>query len=259
MKIDSQNELLFAKINDKIRFCVTKNKITHTDFFTEPEIVKINKFLNSINYKNYFWNGVRENADRKMLFFYPEKLSLEMAKSQIDKTLALIRITLPSSLQGTYEHRDYLSAIMKFGIVREKFGDIITYPEGADIIVQVENAEYFKQNLQELIRFRKASIEILNISELHEVQSNLEEISIIVNSMRIDNFVSEIAHCSRNKAEVFLLSEKVMQNYEVVTKNSKAVNINDIIIIRGFGRFQVKEISKTTKSNKLVVILLHNC
>jgi hypothetical protein len=53
--------------------------------------------LHSINFTNYFWDDIKENADRKMLFFYPEKLNLEMAHSQIDKVLSLIRITLPNA------------------------------------------------------------------------------------------------------------------------------------------------------------------
>ena len=76
--------------------------------------------------------------------------------------------------------------------------------------------------------------------------------------MRIDNFVSEICHCSRSKAEEILVQEKVMINYEEITKNSRFVKINDIITIRGFGRFVVKEISRKTKSNKDIVILIHN-
>lgn len=259
MKEPSQNELLFAKIDDKIRFCNTKNKITHTDFFTEPEIQKLDKYLLSINVKNYFFDGVVNNSDRKMLFFYPQKLSLELAFKNINQILKVIRITLPKTNFGTFEHREYLSAIMKLGIVREKFGDIITYTEGADIIVQKENAEYFKENLQLLTRFRKASIEILDISHVHENIKNFEEISIIVNSMRIDNFVSEIVNCSRSKAEEILLSERVMLNYETITKNSKSININDCITIRGFGKYYVKEILRKTKSNKLVVMLNHNC
>ena len=74
--------------------------------------------------------------------------------------------------------------------------------------------------------------------------------------MRIDNFVAEICHCSRNKAEEILIEERVMINYEIAIKNSKIVNINDIITIRGFGRFIVKEILRKTKSDKNVVILL---
>lgn len=139
-----------------------------------------------------------------MLFFYPEKLNYELAFNNVDNILQIIRITLPNNLKSTFEHRDYLSAIMKLGIVREKFGDIIVYDEGADIIIQKENAIYFKQNLEQFIRFKKSNIEILNLSEVHEVNKTQEEIPIIVNSMRIDNFVSEISHTSRNKAEEIL-------------------------------------------------------
>lgn len=258
MKEQSSNELLINKIDDKIKFCNTKNKITHTDFFTEPEIMKIEKYLNSKKIKNYFFFGGYEEANRKILFFYPEKLTLDMAFSNVNKILEIIRISLPNSQKGEFEHRDYLSGIMKFGIVREKFGDIIVYPEGADFIIQKENGVYFKENLSQLIRFRKSTIEILDISEIHENIEQTEEISIIVNSMRIDNFIAEICHCSRNKAEEIIIEEKVMINYEIVTKNSKNVNPNDILVIRGFGRFVVKEISKKTKSNKDVVILIHN-
>ena len=258
MREQSNIELLYAKIEDKLKFCNTKNKITHTDFFTEPEIVKIEKNLNSQKIKNYFFFGGYENSARKILWFYPEKLTYDMAFSNINKILEIIRITLPNSQKNTFEHRDYLSAIMKFGIVREKLGDIIVYPEGADIIVQKENGEYFKENLKQLIRFKKSLIELVDISEIHENIEQFEEISIIVNSMRIDNFVSEICHCSRNKAEEILNQEKVMINYEITTKNSKIVKINDIITIRGFGRFVIKEFSRKTKSNKDVVILIHN-
>ena len=52
-----------------------KNKITHTDFLTEPEIIKIEKYLNSIQCKNYFTFGGYEESNRKMIFFYPEKMN----------------------------------------------------------------------------------------------------------------------------------------------------------------------------------------
>ena len=49
------DELVFSKINDKIKFCNSKNKITHTDFFTEPEIIKIKKYLQQKNIHNFFF------------------------------------------------------------------------------------------------------------------------------------------------------------------------------------------------------------
>ena len=89
MKEQSSNELLYAKLEDKIRFCNTKNKITHTDFFTEPEIMKIEKYLHSMKVTNYFFYGGYEEANRKMLFFYPQKLNYDMAFSNISKAACL--------------------------------------------------------------------------------------------------------------------------------------------------------------------------
>lgn len=258
MKEKCVNELLYAKLEDKIKFCNSKNRITYTDFFTLPEIVKIEKYLKSFKVNNYFFFGGYEEADRKMIFFYPDKLGYEMAFTNIGNIIEVIRITLPNFQKGLFEHKDYLSAIMKLGIVREKFGDIIVYPEGADFVVKKDNSLYFKENLKELIRFKKSNIEIINISDIHEKIIKDEETSIIVNSLRIDNFVAEICNCSRNKAEEIILQERVMINYELIEKNSKNVNIGDILIIRGFGRFVVKEIVKKTKSNKLVVVLIHS-
>lgn len=251
------DDLMFSKIDDKIRFCNSKNKITHTDFFTEPEIIRIQKYLEQQGIHNFFFFGGQPDCDRKMLFFYPDKLNYEMAFKNVNNILKIIRITLPNNLVSTFEHRDYLSAIMKLGIVREKFGDIIVYPKGADILVQEENSNYFKQNLEQLTRFKKSKIEILDINLIHEITKTQEEIQIIVNSMRIDNFVSEIAHTSRNKVEEILNQERVMINYETITKASKQVNLGDLIIVRGFGKYKVIEISGTTKSGKLVIKLLH--
>lgn len=251
------NELIFSKINDKIKFCNSKNKITHTDFFTEPEIINIENYLKQINIHNFFFFGGKPNSERKMLFFFPDKLEFDFAFKNVNNILNAIRIILPNDLISSFEHKDYLSAIMKLGIVREKFGDIIVYPEGADIIVQKENSNYFKQNLEQLTRFKKSKIDIIDISQIHDIVKTQEEIQIIINSMRIDNFVSEIAHTSRAKAEKILLEERVMINYETIIKPSKNVNINDLIIVRGFGKFKVKEISRTTKTGKLVVTLLH--
>jgi len=254
----SQNDLLLAKLEDKIKFCHTRNKITYTDFLTEPELLHVEKYLHLKKIGNYFLFGGYENASRKMVFFYPSKLTCEQAFSNVNQVLKIIRITLPNHTEEPFEHRTYLSAIMKLGIVREKFGDIVVYPEGADIIVQKENSSYFQEHLQELIRFRKASLTILDISQIHEDCQRTEEISIIVNdTMRIDNFVSELCHCSRNKSEEILLQERVLLNYETVTRNAKTIKMGDILTIRGLGKFTVKEISRKTRSGKNVVILEH--
>ena len=69
--------------------------------------------------------------------------------------------------------------------------------------------------------------------------------------MRLDNIVAEIAKCSRNKALEYLIQERVLVNFEVITKQTKEVKIRDRITIRGKGRFEIKEVLGNTKKGRI--------
>lgn len=246
-----EERLLIAKLLDKIEFCRTRNKIVNTDFLNISEIGVVKKFLEEEKVSNYFFFGGKENSDRSILILYPDKITEEMARKNISNILEIIRIILPTGLK--YEHRDYLSGIMKLGIKREKFGDILVTEDGAEIIVLKEVSEYLKMNLQELIRFKKSKIDLVNIDELQSIETQYEEITIIVSSIRLDNFVSELARCSRTKAIEIIEQMRVFVNSAVQDKPSKKINIGDVITIRGKGKFIFDGIQRETRNNKFVV------
>lgn len=72
---DSEFKILVAKMIDKYEFCRTKNKITFTDFLNISEISIIEKILKEEKVNNYVLFGGRENSDRSILIFFPEKFS----------------------------------------------------------------------------------------------------------------------------------------------------------------------------------------
>lgn len=246
-----EERLLIAKIVDKIEFCKTRNKIVNTDFLNIAEIGSIKKFLEEQKISNYFFFGGKDNADRSILILYPEKITEEMARKNISNIVEIIRISLPNEL--SYEHRDYLSGIMKLGIKREKFGDILVIEHGADIVCLKEISEYLQMNLKELIRFKKSTITVHDIEELQNVTTEFEELSIIVSSIRLDNFVSELARCSRTKAIEIIEEMRVFVNSIVQDKPAKKITEGDIITIRGKGKFIFDGIQRETKNNKFVV------
>lgn len=273
IKIELEDKLLIAKVNDKINMCKEKNKIINTEFLSKYKVELIQKELNRLKEKNYLFYGGYEEADYKVLILYPDKLKnsfeelkngikeeygLTIAEKSINNIIKIIRITLPKELIGTYEHRDYLSAVMKFGLTRARIGDIIPRNEGADIIVLKENAEYLKNSLQELIRFRKSEIEIKNIQALKIEEKRYEEFKISVTSNRLDNFVSEIAKLSRNKAEEIINDERVMVNSKTEVRLSRDIKENDVIVIRGKGKFKVGQIQGTNKKGKTIINILKN-
>lgn len=248
---DSEFKILVAKIIDKYEFCKTRNKIMYTDFLNVSEISIVEKILKEEKINNYILFAGKNSADRSILIFYPDKFSKEMVEKNYEKILNVIRIELPNNLK--YEHREYLSGIMKLGVRREKFGDIIVNDKGADIIALAEISQYLADGLKELTRFQKSKISICNINKLISVETEFEQIGIIVSSIRLDNFVSELSKSSRRKAEEIIEAGRVFVNSINEIKPSKKINVNDIITIRGKGKFIFDGIEKETKSGRYLL------
>lgn len=114
-------------------------------------------------------------------------------------------------------------------------------------------SEILKNELPSLTRFENSKISIQEISDIRKREIKIEEISIIVPSLRLDNIVSDLAKTSRSKAAQIINQERVFVNGQNETKLSKQLKINDVITIRGKGRFIIKEFSGTTRSGRTVI------
>lgn len=256
MEQNIEDKLLIAKLQDKIKHCKTRNKIVNTEFLNFHQKQLIQNKLNELKIKNYIFQGGFEDAENKVLILYPEKLNEEIVINSINEIINVIKITLPNEQIGKYEHRDYLSSVMRLGLGRERIGDIIVYKNEAYIIVLKENAEYIKNSLHEFTRFKKTKIEIIEVNEIKAKTPELKPIEIHVSSNRLDSIVSEIARTSRSKAEELIKNEKVSINCKYEYKSSKQVNIGDIIIVRGSGKYILSEIKENAKSKRLIIKLM---
>ena len=250
---DKDDKILLAQILDKVEMVEKKNKIEYTDFLDLAQIELVQKFINKVKIENYISYGGFEQAERKMFVIYPEKFNVAVVEKNLSNIVHIIRIELPDDLKGKYTHRDYLEAIIKLGIERKKVGDIIVDNNGADIIVDKDISKFLLDNLGSLTRFSKSEITIQNIENLRPVEIKKEELEIIVSSMRLDNVISELARCSRNKALDIINTERVFVNFECETKKTKQIKPGDMVTIRGKGRFFVKEIVGQTRSGRTVI------
>ncbi len=250
---DKDDKILLAQILDKIELCENKNKIEYTDFLDMAQSELVQKFINKIKIENYLIYGGFEEAERKMFVIYPEKFNMDVVKKNLSNIVQIIRIQLPDDLKGKYTHREYLGAVIKLGVKREKVGDIIVDNDGADIIIDKDISKFLEQNLGELTRFSKSTITVENIEKLRPVHIKKEELEIIVSSLRLDNIISELARCSRNKALDIINMERVFINFQNETKKTKQIKVGDMITIRGKGRFYIKEIIGQTKSGRMII------
>lgn len=252
---EEEDKLFIAKLLDKINKRDCQNRIVETEFLNLHEKIICEEFLKKQKIKNYLFYGGYEEAERVILILYPDKLEEEYIKTQWESWLSVVRISLPK-YQEAYSHREYLGGIMKLGLRREKIGDIVVLEDGADIIIKADIADFLKQELQNLTRFRKAQIEKKSIYEIRSTKLNTEEITIIVPSYRLDAILAEALRMSRSKASEMIEEERIFLNGVLCKNGSRTIKIGDKITARGKGRFEIKEeIGSTKKENIRIQII----
>lgn len=250
-----EDKICLSQVLDKIEFSNTRERLESTDFLDMYQVSLVENFFKKIQFKNYKLYGGYDDAERKILIIYPDKYDENMIVKNYNKLLKVVRVNLPQEEHGNYSHRNYLGGIVKLGLKREKVGDIIVANEGADIITAQDFAEILKQQLPSLTRFEKSDIEIVELNNLNKKEVQKEVVKIIVPSLRLDNFVSDLARTSRSKAAQIIDQERVFINGQNETKASKQVKLNDVITIRGKGRFVVTGFEGTTRSGRTVVVI----
>jgi len=251
-----EDKLLISKMLDKIELSKSKNKIEYTDFLDMYQKHLLEKILKQEKMENYVISGAAEDTERNIIVFYPEKLKT-VARINYKKILPIvcIRINVPKEMYCKYSHRDYLGGLMKLGIKREKIGDIFVFEEGADILVLDDISKFLLNNISSLTRFSKSKIEKINIENIRKKEINKEELRVIVSSMRLDCVISELLKTSRGKAEEIIKEQRVFVNFENIDKLTKQIKENDLITVRGKGRFEIESIEGTTKNDRVKLIV----
>lgn len=255
MENKDESKLIIAKLNDKIRFCKTRNKEVHTEFLNMYQENVIRKELEHRKEKNYIFTGGYEEAESKILILYPDKLTEDILLNNIKNIISAIKIILPNEQIGKYQHKDYLGTVMQFGLERERIGDIIVYEKCAYILTFKENAQYIKDSLITTRKFKKAKVEVIDIDKIEVKELEFEDFKITVNSLRLDNFISEIGKVSRSEATKIIESEQVSVNCKIETKQSKIIEKGDVLIVRRKGKFIVYDFGDTNKKGKQIVFI----
>ena len=122
---EKDDKILLAQVSDKIEMCENKNKIEYTNFLDLAQIELVQNYIDKLKIENYISYGGYEQSERKLFVIYPEKFNSTVVEKNLVSIVKIVRIQLPDELKGKYAHRDYLGAVIKLGVKREKVGDII--------------------------------------------------------------------------------------------------------------------------------------
>lgn len=245
-----EKEQLFQK-----RMTELSKNAYYRDILTFSDFLDLNEqnILSSLSLKEY---GVRvetfggyESAERQMAAFIPDALSFCLEDVEASYPITCIRIA-PSALKFAEKlsHRDYLGAILNLGIERSKIGDLLVTEKEAFLFCQQSLVEFITT---ELCRVKHTSVVLSEILDPAELPKPAKvPVSGTVTSIRLDSMIALAFSTSRSSMVSYIESGKVFVNGKCIVSNGYVLKENDIISVRGKGKFQYGKATGMTKKNK---------
>lgn len=193
--------------------------------------------------------GAFENAERMRMLIYPNYYE----PTEEDYRVTVFNINYPTKFM-TLNHKDVLGSLMGLGIDRSKFGDIQIAGEEVQFAVTSELKDYMIANFTAVGKSKISISEVDEMSEWITFDETWIESTQIVSSMRLDVVVAALAGFSRQKAVALIKGDKVRVNW--TSENNVAAELfeEDMLSIRGFGRFKMIAIEGRTRKDKIRLI-----
>ncbi len=248
MIMDEGEKLLLAKIDDLFTMCERRSVPVFSSFLDGGEIAAVEAGVKTPYGLSVMTFGGYEGAERKIFGVFPEWSE----PSAEEFLIAVLRVSAPRF--RTLSHRDYLGTLMSLGIDRRKIGDILTDADGAYVFVCADIAEYIAANLNKIANTGvKASVE--DMSRINVPKPETEERSCVCASLRLDAVVSAAADISRAAAEKIIRAGDVKLNHRLAQDRSAQVKQDDLLSVRGHGRFILKRALTQTRSGRLHIVI----
>lgn len=238
----------YDRVLDRCHVAEIRGHAEHTVFY-DPEV---QHFLESVLHKEctvpWELTGGLPQAEYRIFRFNPQE-------QQNDEDFPLRVLTVkPVRGDSTWSHRDILGAIMGAGIKRDRVGDILLHPWGAQIICLKEAAAILEWQLESIGR-DKITVAVEGIDTLIPAETDEALITVFISGQRLDALVAAVWNLSRSDAQELVRSEKVKVNYKPVTGPSAQVAEGDMVSVRGHGRFVLKEIQGATRKDRLRALI----
>ncbi len=230
--------------------CDTRNYHTFTDFLNLNEInlfYTIHKELPNVRHS--LWGGY-PSAERCVLAFHNEQ-TIEQSEYQIQ----CIKIAPTNAkFSNTLTHRDFLGALINLGIERAVLGDILVQENVAYVFCLYSMTEYIITNLTK-VKHTTVKCSLVT-DDTVDITPSYKEINGTIASNRLDTILALAFHQSRSSISGLIAGGKVFVGGRLVLSNSYELKENDIVSVRGYGKFVFKGIHNVSKKGRLCATLL---
>jgi RNA-binding protein YlmH len=170
--------------------------------------------------------------------------------------IAVLKISPKSKkFADALSHRDFLGALMNLGIERECLGDIAIVDNEAYLFCLESIADYISGSLT---RIKHTEITVMTVDTLPDAPLyKTERRTVQISSERLDAIIARVFSLSREDAQRLFAKGLVFLSGKEITSPSRAPLKNEVVSVRGHGRFIYlgeKSLSKKGKINAEVEI-----
>ncbi len=243
--LPAEDKMLIRKLADWINASERNFSVKFSFFLDERQCFLLEKYLLSIKYHNYRYNGGYNGAERRVLAVYPEYYELD------DSVIPIKAIAFEFRDEDKLSHRDFLGALMACQIKREVIGDIVVSQGKAIVFVYDTVCDYIMNNVSK-IGSCGVNASLCTEVDIDEERS-FTEISGTVASLRLDCVVSLALKLSREKTAELIKSKGTDVNHMNFKNPSAPLKVGDVFSIRGFGRFKFVSISGLSKKERYCI------
>ena len=238
---------MLAKLWDKINGGIRRNIPANTGFLS-PREQEMARYLFG-DCPGLVAFGGYEDAQRQMLCYFPDYLEPEFSE---DAPLVCLRATYYE--KEDLSHRDFLGALMGFGISRESVGDICVGNGSCDFFVTDEIAPSLLQSFYEVGRV-KIRLSQIPLNDANIPEPEIRELRDTLASLRLDSVISSGFRIGRSLACTYVSSGKAAINGLPCEKADKQVCEGAEISVRGLGKIKLYSVNGQTKKGRISVVI----
>ena len=238
---------LIKNFSNLIEECNSEYRPILTDFLNPRERLIIKALLHHnlpISFSSY---GLFQTSERQRGIFFPDYFQPQPA----DFALSLLEISYASKF-SQLRHSQILGALLGNGLKRSVIGDIVTDGQRWQVVVEQQVVDFLQLDIVQIGK-TKVRLQLINFEDAIEPKIAWQQLTMTVSSLRIDNLVSSTFQLSRAKAKELFTNGKVQLNWRLADQPQTELQQEDLVSVRGFGRFKLAKIGNFSKRGRLHV------
>lgn len=239
--------LLEKRIQELASLADRKGCVTFTDFLNLNEQNILHQTIQKFSWIQGETFGGYEGAERVIAAFIPQVLY-----TRWEYPIACIRIRpLSAKYAERLSHRDILGALMNLGIERSRMGDIAVC-EGVSYLFC--SSIHVQTICDELTRIRHTPVACEPcLLENFVYKPDTEKLRGSVASVRLDAVMALAFQSSRSSLLALIEEGKVFVNGRLITTNAYGLKEDDLVSVRGYGKFRYLNVTGQTKKGRTMV------